>query len=128
MENFVKIIIGMIFLFISSSTLASIPTCHSSNGGYCQYTGKVEKIYVNAKSLILIYFDSAVPLDLPASVGINVTNGGAASFKIDANPEFAKLLYSTALEAQASGREVTIQMSSVNSGYLQIDNIWLSAP
>lgn len=123
-----KILVLISSILLSNFIMAATPTCHSGSGGYCRYTGKVERIYVNSGNLILLYFDSRVPLDVPASIGFNATQNAAASFNIDANPEFAKLLYSTALAAQASGRVVTIQMNGVQSGYLKIDRIWLGAP
>jgi hypothetical protein len=59
---------------------------------------------------------------------LTIHNGGAAAFKIDAAPEFAKMFYSTALSAQATNRNVGIQMRGVDSGYLGFDRIWLAAP
>ncbi|MCE9687161.1 hypothetical protein LZP73_13260 [Shewanella sp. AS16] len=64
----------------------------------------------------------------PANAGVagfTVTNGGAAAISISADSEFAKLFYSTALAAQASNRDVTIQMRGNIGSYLKIDRIWL---
>lgn len=115
-------------VLISNFALAGQPTCHSSHGGYCAYTGKVQRIYINSGNLVLMYFDTPVPLDVPASIGLNVTQAPAAAIRVESNSEFAKLFYSTALAAQASGREVTVQMRGTLGGYLKIDRIWLAAP
>jgi hypothetical protein len=123
-----QIVIFVISGLLSSFVLAGQPTCHSSYGGYCAYTGKVQRIYINSGNLIRMYFDTPVPLDVPAGIGYNVTQAPAAAIRINSNPDFAKLFYSTALAAQASGRNVTIQMRGTTSGYLLIDRIWLAAP
>lgn len=126
--KYFKIFVAATVLMISNHSLAATPTCHSNNGSpYCQYTGKVERIYINDSNLVLIYFDNSVSLDVPASVGYSVSNGYAAAFDVDENPEFAKMFYSTALAAQASGRSITIQMRDAQSGYLKFDRIWLSS-
>ena len=108
---------------------AAAPTCHShSSGNYCQYTGLVKRIYVNSGNLILIYFDAPVDVATANGYGMGISNGSAAAFSVSDNPEFAKLFYSTALSAQASGRAVSIQMRSNQSGYLKFDRIWLESP
>ncbi|WJG07961.1 hypothetical protein [Aliiglaciecola sp. LCG003] len=43
------------------------------------------------------------------------------------NIEFAKMFYATALAAQASNRDITIQTNGVESGYLKFTRVWLSA-
>ena len=123
-----QIILFIIFGLLSNLVVAGQPTCHSSSGGYCRYTGKVQRIYINSANLILLYFDTPVPLDVPEIIGYNVTRAPAAAIRIGSNPDFAKLFYSTALAAQASGRDITIQMRGTTSGYLLIDRIWLTAP
>jgi len=121
-------LMSMLVIFGANSVFSAVPTCHTSNGGYCKYTGKVARIYVNTDNLILLYFDTPVPLNVPESIGFSVASGGAAAFKIDENPDVAKLFYSTALAAQASGRNVNIQMRETLSGYLKFDRIWLLSP
>jgi len=115
-------------LFLASSVHAGAPTCSANSNGYCVYTGKISRIYVNSDNIILLYFDTPVALDVPTVAGLTITTGSAAAFHMDKNQEFAKAFYSTALAAQASGRKVTIQMRNVQSGYLEFDRIWLSAP
>ncbi len=106
---------------------AGTPTCHDhSSGSYCRYTGQVQSIYINTGNLILLYFDSPIDVSVPSEKGFHITNGSATAFLVDERPEFAKLFYSTALAAQASGREVTIQMRGTQHGYLRFDRIWLS--
>lgn len=74
-----------------------------------------------------MYFDTPLDLHVAQGVGFNPAVASAAIIKVDDHPDFAKLFYSTALAAQASGREVTIQMRGVASGYLVIDRIWLDS-
>ena len=77
----------------------------------------------------MLYFDKPFANGAPESVGISgVRHRSATIFDADDNPEFARMFYSTALAAQASGRNVTIQMRGSQSGYLKFDRIWLSAP
>ena len=126
-----KIFIALIFIsitFLSSKVSANTPVCSSASGGYCQYSGKVNRIYINSGNIILIYFERALDVAEAEAVGMNISNGGAAAFKVSNNPEFAQMFYSTALTAQASGRDVSIQMRGVESGYMAFDRIWLSAP
>ncbi|BFM10158.1 hypothetical protein R50072_03110 [Simiduia litorea] len=117
-------------VLISVDVVAAEPTCSTYNSSpYCAYTGKVQNLYVNDGDLILMYFDSAMDLNQPASVGLSgVATGDAAAIKVSANPEFAKMFYSTALAAQASERSVTVQMRNTFNGYLVMDRIWLAAP
>ena len=66
--------------------------------------------------------------NIPSEAGFAIKKRSASAFNVKENPEFAKLFYSTALTAQASGRNVTIQMRGSQSGYLKFDRIWLAAP
>lgn len=119
----------ILLTMLNLNAFASEPTCHSGDSPYCQYTGKVNRIYVNADNLILLYFDTPLPSGAAASAGYSVSNHSAAAlFSIDDNSEFAKMLYSTALAAQASNRDVTVQMRGTTGGFLKLDRIWLSAP
>lgn len=115
-------------LFLSDSTVAGTPTCQlASNGSpYCSYNGKVKQIYINSGGLILIYFDTPLSIDNAASVGYTITNGGVSAFSFAENPDFAKLFYSTALAAQASGRSISMQMRGTISNYMKFDRIWLA--
>jgi len=113
---------------MSGAVFSSTPTCSANHGGYCQYKGKVENIYINEGNLILLYFDAAIPTGDADVSGVTITNGGAAAYNMTDNLEFAKMFYSTALAAQASGRNVTIQMRGTQSGYLRLNRIWLEAP
>lgn len=122
------LIVPMVLAMCAVNAFAGAPTCSANSGGYCSYTGAVEKIYVNSGGLILLYFDTSVTNEETSKAGITISNGGAAAYLIDSNPDFSSYFYSTALAAQASGREVTIQMRNTQSGYLKFDRIWLSAP
>jgi len=121
------IIVG-ILLLVSSGVFAAAPTCgtDSSGNAYCQYTGKVKKIYINSGGGILLYFDTPLDKAVAESVGFTPTKTNAAYNLVSTNPDFAKMFYSTALAAQASKRDVTIQMRGTLSGYLKFDRIWLT--
>lgn len=118
----------MFTLLLSSNVRAGAPTCHSASGGYCQYSGIVKRIYINSGNIILIYFENAINISEAETAGFTISNGAAAAFRVSNNPDFAKMFYSTALAAQASGRKVAIQMRGVESGYLAFDRVWLEAP
>lgn len=117
----------LIWLF-STAAIAGAPTCYSSHGGYCQYDGLVETIYVNKYNQILLYFDTAMAGGEAAKAGLGSVRVEAALVNISAHPEFAKLFYSTALSAQATGRAISLQMHNTHQGYLEADRIWLSKP
>ncbi len=122
-----RYLIFFITFIVSSYIQAATPTCHVHSGGnFCQYNGSVDRLYVNSGNMILMYFDSAVDVSVPQGVGINATTGVATAISITDSPEFAKMFYSTVLAAQASKREVSIQMRGTKSGYLKVDRIWLS--
>lgn len=104
---------------------AAAPSCHSSYGGFCEYRGKVRSLYINADGSILLYFDIPLPKGEEANAGISVTDYSSAIVSLNDTPDFAKLFYSTALSAQASGREVTIQMREALAGRLKADRIWI---
>jgi hypothetical protein len=106
---------------------AAAPQCHPWNSGwYCEYTGQVTQAYINADNLILLYFDTPVDPSALASVGASASYYNAASYVMTANPDFGKSLYASLLTAQARGATVTVQMSSVAQGYLQMDRVWVS--
>jgi hypothetical protein len=123
-----NLLISIVFLALSSNVLSATPSCSSSHGGYCAYIGKVDRIYINSGNLILLYFDTPMPIENASNAGFTITNGGAAAYNMSDNLEFAKMFYSTALAAQASGREVSIQMRGNQSGFMKLDRIWLKAP
>jgi hypothetical protein len=106
---------------------ASPPQCYPYNGsGYCQYNGKVSRAYMNAYDQVILYFDGPVDPAQAASVGINgVSVTGAALYNMAANRDFGKALFAALLSAQARGATVEVQMSSVSSGYLVMDRIWV---
>ena len=117
----------LIYLF-SFNAKAGVPVCNSDYGGYCAYRGNVKGVYVNAANMILINFDTPINVSDAGIAGFTITNGGAAAFPVSDNPEFAKMFYSTALSAQATNRNISIQMHGVYGGYLKFDRIWLYAP
>lgn len=122
-----KILLIIIVSLMSTSALAEKPTCHENNGsGYCQYTGKVERIYVNSGNRILLYFDTPFDEGEWDKAGYSASVRGAATVIVDERPDFAKLLYSTVLAAQSTNRLITVQMRNVDNGYMKIDRIWLS--
>jgi len=116
----------VVFLFFYSlNAIADKPVCHSSSGGYCSYYGYVDKIYVNSGNLILLYFDTAMDDGEWDKAGFQASSRTATAIRIDDNPEFAKLFYSTALAAQTSKRMISIQMRGNYGNYLLADRIWL---
>ena len=126
--NLLKWIVIGGLLAISSPAFSAAPTCQHSGSGeaYCQYTGKVDRIYINSGNTILIYFDTAMDLEQTESVGFTVTSRNAAAYPAGENQDFARMFYSTALAAQASGRNITIQMRGNLGSYLKFDRIWLA--
>ncbi|GAB6094384.1 hypothetical protein JCM14469_06360 [Desulfatiferula olefinivorans] len=50
----------------------------------------------------------------------------AAAYRVTDNPEFARLLYATALTAQATNRAIIIQMRGALGTYPRMDRIWLA--
>jgi hypothetical protein len=76
---------------------------------------------------MLVYLDKGFDVSLPSSVGLSgVTQGGEFGYYVSTDPDFAKMLYSTLLTAQAQGKNIDITAKSVNNGYLMIDRIWLA--
>lgn len=117
---------ALLFLVFSAFSLANSPTCHDHpSGGYCRYIGQVERVYMNESGYILVYFTQRVGVEIPQSYGFQITKGEAASYKMDANPEFANALFSAMLAAQLSGREVSLQMRGVEADRLRIDRFWI---
>ena len=105
---------------------AASPTCHETSGAsYCKYTGKVKSLYINDKNLILVFFDEPLDVAQANAVGIPINVGDAASYPAAENVQFAEMLYSTLLAAQASKREVLMQMRGVAGTRAKIDRIWL---
>jgi hypothetical protein len=115
-----------ILSLVATSVFSAEPQCSAEHSGYCYYQGKVDRIYVNSGNLILMYFDTPMQTSQALIAGMSITNGGAAAFKITENEIFANYFYSTALAAQASGRDIVIQMRGVESGYPRFDRVWLA--
>lgn len=111
-------------MLISSSVYANQPQCHSSSGGYCSYEGKVKRVYVRSDNLMLMYFENSIPVENATVAGLSINSGVAGAYKINENPDFAKMLYSTLLAAVSQDRIVSIQLRGTQAGYLKIDRIW----
>jgi hypothetical protein len=110
-----------------SSAQASAPACYPyGSSGYCQYHGRVFKVYVNAWDQIILYFDATFDPAIAGAVGISgVSINNAAIYNNAANPDFAKALFASLLSAQVRGATVSVQMSSSWGGYLLMDRIWV---
>lgn len=127
-----KITVIILFLFVaclaaSPNAVAGAPTCQfSGSSPYCQYTGKVTRVYINQWNTILLYFDTPMDLTQPANVGFEgITSANAAAYPLSDNPDFGKLLYASILSAQARGAKIIVQMRNRHGGYLRIDRIWV---
>ncbi|WP_105900741.1 hypothetical protein [Vibrio gangliei] len=120
------IMLIIITISLSIKSFAANLACSDNLGGFCTYTGKIERVYVNDNNLILIYFESPLSSSEVSKSGLNVTKYEAAAYKLTDNPDFAKLFYSTALTAQSTQKTISIQMYDVLSGYLKFDRIWLN--
>ena len=119
-----KMILLAIALFTFDANTAA-PKCYSTSGNYCAYSGYVEQIYINNTNMILLYFDTPMVEGEWENAGFSASSTTAAAINLDENPSFAKLFYSTALSAQATNRQVYIQMRGTVNSYLKIDRIWL---
>ncbi|MEO8016533.1 MAG: hypothetical protein ABI769_01860 [Pseudomonadota bacterium] len=117
-----------IFAAHCPSAFAAPTHCHPYGAsGYCQYDGKVSRVYINAYQQVILYFDSTFNTADATAVGIaGVSINNAAVFNTATNPEFAKALFAAMLTAQARGATVSVQMSSSSSGYLLMDRIWVN--
>lgn len=111
----------------TSAASAGAPACHLYNGqGYCNYTGRVHQVYVNSGGDILMYFDTHMPSTAPGAVGITgVSNFFATIYRLQDNPDYAKLMYASLLSAQARGASVQIQMWGTYAGYMKLDRVWV---
>ena len=122
-----KTIIALLLLFCSTYVFSAAPHCVTTSSGVhlIQWEGTVDQLYINSGNTILIYFDTALPLAEAQECNFSPANRSAATYKLSDNPEFGKLLYSTALAAQMSNKPIVLQMYSVSSGYMKLDRIWL---
>ncbi len=122
------VLTGLLLLVVAPGANAGAPTCTThTTGPYCEYTGKVDQVYVNDGGRILMYFDTPLDLTLPSAVGISgVTNSAATSYSVPTDPTFAQFFYSSILAAQARDVTVTIQMRGADAGYLVVDRIWIT--
>ena len=104
---------------------AAKPVCYTHNGTpYCKYTGKVAKSYVNSDNNIILYFDTAFGSTSEINIpGVTVTN--ACLVPGSSGMDFAKMFYASMLTAQATGRNVTLQMWGNASGYPRCDRVWV---
>ena len=121
-----KFLISLSVVFMSFSAWADKPKCFSSSGGYCQYEGTIERIYVNDKGHILVYFDTEFDAGAWEVAGFDAKHTSAGIVNYKEKPEFGKMFYSTALSAQAQNKRVQLQMRKTLNGYMIIDRIWLT--
>lgn len=119
-----------IAVLMASYTADAGTSCFTYNGaGYCQYDGRVSRVYMNSGGLILIYFEQAFDPGQAASVGVTgVSTGSACMYSTTPgfNLDYARMLYSSALSAQARGATVSMQLWGQNSGYMVCDRIWVN--
>jgi hypothetical protein len=110
---------------ISPNAGAAAPQCFPTDG-YCKYTGRVTRAFINASNEILLYFDTPLNLADASAAGITgVTNPHAAIYNMTGNKDFGKSLFAALLAAQARGGQVTVYMLSANAGYLMMDRIFV---
>ena len=123
-----KAALALFALCAASSALAAPPQCYTYYGsGYCQYTGRVSRVYVNSSNQIILYFDAAMSPTAPSSVGISgVSVFDSGIYNITDNPDYAKMLYASLLAAQARGAIVDIQLWGTSVGYMKLDRIWVN--
>ncbi|SIO20919.1 hypothetical protein SAMN02745824_3360 [Parasphingorhabdus marina DSM 22363] len=129
MESVWKYVLTLLGAVVLSGTAhAQTFTCAVSNNiPYCQYTGKLDRVYINIDKWMLFYFEQSVDIALPASAGFTgISRGDAGAFAVSADPEFAEYFYSTALTAFAGEKTVTIQMRGNVGGYMKVDRIWVT--
>lgn len=122
------ILLFFLVSFVPATARADAPYCYNTSSGtpLCQYTGKVRQAYINSGGMILLYFDTALDLSAPSSVGLDgVTNASAAAVFKNDTPDFAKSFYASVLSAQARDATISIQMKSSKYGYLVADRIWI---
>lgn len=117
--------IAVLLLSVALDAESDAPVCHAHSGGpYCSYTGFVKHAYVNEANTVLIYFDTDLDLAAPTAVGMTgITSASACSHSL--STEFGKMLYASALSAQARAVKITMQMRQQNSSYLKCDRIWV---
>ncbi|MEP2990312.1 MAG: hypothetical protein ABJN65_00965 [Parasphingorhabdus sp.] len=121
--------VALVFAALSfpSSAMAQSFSCAVSQGTpYCQYTGKLSRVYINDDNLMLLYLESNIDLSVVSASGYGGVSGNyAAAYLTSTNPSFSEYLYSTALTALAGDKTVSIQMRGTQSGLLKIDRIWI---
>ncbi len=127
MKNFLFAVtfLGALTFGSSSAFAQQSFFCSSDYGGYCQYTGKISKLYVNDGNFIIMYFENSVDPTAISNAGISASVNDAGGYLITDNPIYAEYLYSTLITAQASKRPVTIQFFGTTSGYLKLSKVWL---
>lgn len=126
---FSKILAGLFLLFISNYSFAAGLFCSASYGGYCNYSGKISRVYVNRSNLLLIYTEGGMDLSQLANAGNKfsmVTTGAAVAVNMNKYPVFGKNIYSAALTAFMGGKSITLQCKDNHGGYLQADRIWIN--
>ena len=127
LKKIIKIGLLLVGVLYAPLVYADGMRCLSSrNVPYCEYTGKVDRTYINENNIILIYLKTPFSPSLAVNAGIaGVTQGSAVAYSLNINADFGKLLYSTVLTAQVTNRSISIQMQKTHGGYLRVENIWL---
>ena len=118
--------LAVLFLGSGSAFAQQSFFCSASYGGYCQYTGKISRLYVNDGNFIIMYFENSVDPAIISAAGISASVQDAGGYLITDNPIYAEYLYSTLITAQASKRPVTIQFFGTTQGYLTLTKVWLA--
>jgi hypothetical protein len=121
------VITGLVFA--ATVSLAALDC--DAGGGICTYTGTVEQSYARSDDhLILICFDQDYGTAPITPLYPEVTKGNAAAFLLNGNPEFGKILHSSALTAQLTGKTVTMNLQGTVDGgsgvWLKIVEFWVN--
>lgn len=127
-NQYFKFLLGLVLITSFNSTFAGTLNCLSSAGGYCNYSGKISRVYVNRGNILLIYTDAAMDLSQLTNAGDKfaaVTQASAIAVDMNEYPEFGKHVLSLALTAGMADKSISLQVRDRYGSYLQMDRIWL---
>ena len=129
MKVYCKNIVGGLFLLLATNSIYAVGlSCFAPSGGYCNYSGKISRVYVNRSNLLLIYTDTSLDLSQLANAGgkfASVIRSNAIAVDMNKYPEFGKNIYSAALSAFMADRSIVLQCKDTYGAYLQTDRIWV---
>jgi hypothetical protein len=99
----------------------------ASDTPYCRYKGTIEKLYVNADGLVLIFINDDFSLEQAKKYGYEIKTGNVIAYPLRGENSISATMLDFFKIAFSEQLNVEIHSRNVVKGYLTVDRIWVLA-